>query len=658
MKKKAFISTISAAAAILLTTNAAMPVFAANNTPKEEVIYIMTDAAADVRDVYAVNIYSGTRITDYGSYSDLKLLNAEGDVSVNGDKITFENHAGRVYLQGKMEAPEIPWNIQIQYFLDGKELTAQELAGKSGRLVIRFSVAENKKCREGFFDQYALQASFTLDTALCDNIMAENATLANVGSDKQITYTILPGKGIDAEITADVHNFEMDAAAINGVRMGLDVDIDRSELTEQIDELTDGVTKLDDGAKDLQSGAEELQDGGDSLKDGTADLQEGAVALNAGIAALSDGIAQLETGMETLKSRSGELTKGSAAVKAALLQMQTALSSVSADTAQLQQLTAASGQLKTGIADLQTGAEQLYTSAGYDAYKALMQQNGLDIDALSQNNTATINTLTAQIADLNAALTQIQGIPGYEEQAAQLTEQITGLEGIVRLLTGNNAMISGTRTYLDSLAEGAGTLYTGITQLNDSYVQFDTAVGELVDTLSGMLTDLEKLSTAITALSEQYGTLDDGIQAYTDGVVQAASGYETLVSGMAQLTSGSKALVDGSAALDSGASELRSGLGALLDGSSELSDGTDELKEKTADMDGQVEDKIDEILSGMQGDAGEVCSFVSEKNDNVTSVQFVIKTDAIEIPEQEADQQETTETLSFWQKLLKLFGIR
>ena len=634
-----------------------MPALAANNTPKEEVIYVMTDAAAAVREVYAVNIYSGTEITDYGTYSDVKLLNAEGDVHVDGDTITFANTADRAYLQGTMEDCELPWHISIRYFLDGKELTAQELAGKSGSLVIRFQVTENTACREGFYENYALQASFTLDTALCDNITAEHATLANVGSNKQITYTILPGKGIDAEISTEVHEFEMDAVAINGIRMGLDVDIDRSELTDQIDGLTDGITKLDDGAKDLQSGAETLQDGGDSLKTGTSDLHEGTVALDSGIAALSDGAAKLETGMETLQSKSGALTEGSASVKAALSQMQTALSSVTADTERLKQLTDASSQLRTGIADLQTGAEQLYTSTGYDAYKALMQQNGLDIDALSQNNTATIETLTAQITDLNATLAQIQGVPGYEAQAAQLTAQITNLEGIVRLLTGNNAMIDGTRTYLDSLSEGAGALYTGITQLNDSYAEFDTAVGELVTTLSGMLVDMGKLSTAITTLSAQYGALDDGIQAYTDGVAQVVSGYETLVSGMAQLTSGSKALVDGSASLDSGAAELRSGLGELLGGSAKLSDGTGELKEQTSGMDGQVEAKIDDILSGIQGNDGEICSFVSEKNDNVTSVQFVIKTDAIEVPEEPVNAAEPEERLSFWQKLLRLFGI-
>ena len=72
----------------------------------------MTDAAAAVREVYAVNIYSGEKITDYGSYSDVKLLNESGDVKVDADTITFENKADRAYLQGTMEHCGIFWTVK------------------------------------------------------------------------------------------------------------------------------------------------------------------------------------------------------------------------------------------------------------------------------------------------------------------------------------------------------------------------------------------------------------------------------------------------------------------------------------------------------------------------------------------------------------------
>ena len=39
------------------------------------------------------------------------------------------------------------------------------------------------------------------------------------------------------------------------------------------------------------------------------------------------------------------------------------------------------------------------------------------------------------------------------------------------------------------------------------------------------------------------------------------------------------------------------------------------------------------------------------------SVQFVIKTEDIKVEESEESKAETKESLSFWQKFLKLFGI-
>ena len=53
----------------------------------------------------------------------------------------------------------------------------------------------------------------------------------------------------------------------------------------------------------------------------------------------------------------------------------------------------------------------------------------------------------------------------------------------------------------------------------------------------------------------------------------------------------------------------------------------------------------------------EPVSFVSEKNTNVESVQFVMQTDAIEVEETDEAAAAQEEKLSFWQKLLRLFGL-
>ena len=119
---------------LALLTGVVTPVLAAGTpSEKEEVIYINLSAGGSVKDIYAVNIFGTGDITDYGDYSSGEILNTEDKISQSGDMITFSTSADRVYYKGKMTTTVMPWNISIQYFIDGTEYSADEVAGKSGK---------------------------------------------------------------------------------------------------------------------------------------------------------------------------------------------------------------------------------------------------------------------------------------------------------------------------------------------------------------------------------------------------------------------------------------------------------------------------------------------------------------------------------------------
>ncbi|MGN1036796.1 MAG: hypothetical protein ACI4PX_03405, partial [Ruminococcus sp.] len=252
MKKK----ILSAFLAVSMLETTALPAFA---TGKEEVVYVSAGSDGNTDSVYIVNSFDGGDITDYGEYSSVKLMNVDGSVEQKGDEITFSSPENqKVYYQGNMKNPEIPWIISIRYFLGGNELSPDEIAGKSGDVEIRINISENKKCKSDFYDNYALQCNFTLDTEIFKNIKADGATVANVGSKKQITYMVLAGRGLEKSITATADGFEMPSASINGIRMNLGIDID---YDGNISDLTDGAEKLDNGTKELYNGAVELNGG-------------------------------------------------------------------------------------------------------------------------------------------------------------------------------------------------------------------------------------------------------------------------------------------------------------------------------------------------------------------------------------------------------------
>lgn len=671
-----------------------IPVHAAETAGgKEEVIYVMTDAEGKVESVNVVNIFGKGDVTDYGDYSSVKMLTSTEPITQAGDKITFSTQKEKVYYQGTLENAQIPWNIDITYKLDGKEVSPEKLAGQSGTLEIRILITENTAADDNFYDNYALQAAFTLDSTKCENIVASGATLANVGSDKQISYTVLPGKGLDAVITADVVDFEMDAAAINGLKLDLNIEVDDSELMDKVAEIQDATTDLNDGAKDLKDGAGDLNDGAKDLKEGAGDLNDGAKDLNDGakdlydgvnslddgINSLSNGISTVQEGLNTLNGKSTDLTGGSSQVQTALKTIQSSLNDVAVSTDQLKMLTDSSAAIKQGISDLYNGAATLQAAVSYDSYKTTMQANGLDIDALVAKNAGTITQLQAQVEQMQATLDGIKQIPGYESdaayaaQAAQLEQQISSLNGMIQLLQTNNdawnGAMSGTENYFQGMSRGVENLVTGLNELQTKYAAFDTAIGELVNQLSGLAVNMTKLKGGIDQLVTQYGTLDSGIQEYTTGVATIVSGYSQLTDGAGKLVDGSKELLDGSSDLKQGTVDLYDGTQELYDGTVDLYDGTQELYDgtvdmqdgtkefydKTYDMDTEVRDKIDDMLADITGSDEPVVSFVSDKNENVNSVQFVIKTTAIEKEDVEETVAQEETTTGFFQKLIALF---
>lgn len=654
MKLSGKVLSYSTACALLLTTAAPLCSVSAraDSSEKEEVIYVMCDAGGSINEVYAVNIFGEGNITDYGKYTDPKLLNTEGKVTQKGDKITFRSDADKTYMQGTLENAEIPWIISIKYFLDGKEISPDKIGGKSGDLEIKFSTKENKACKGNFFKSYALQASFSLDTKFCTDITASGATAANAGSKKQLSYTILPGKETDYSIKAKVVNFEMPSVSINGVKINMNLDIDKSKVTNETKKLTDNVKKLDDGASELSDGAKKLKDGGQSVKTGTTSLSDGAVKLSDSLKQLEEGINSVQSGLNALDSQSSGLNGGSAAVKEALGTIRTSLGAVSADTEQLTQLTSSSGAIMSAISLMNDSVHKLSAASSFEHYKLSMKINGLDVDAVISSNDQTSVLLEQKIAQLK---TEMESAAASGADTASYAQQIELFTQLLKSNEANKAVISSAQQYYDTISGNLAELDASMNKLSENYAQFNEAIKQFVNSLSSMLADLSKLSEGINRLADSYSELDSGINQYTSGVSQINAGFGTIKSGVSALAGGSRTLCEGAGTLDDGVSQLYSGISELCDGTDLLSKGTGEFRKEADGIDDEIFDKIDDLLSEMTGSNEETESFVSEKNENVTSVQFVIKTDAVEIPKEEHKKEEKKEKLSFWQKIIRLF---
>lgn len=476
------------AGAVVLPAGAADS--AAPSTPKEEIVYANLSASGEVTGVYVVSQFEGVAgqtITDYGDYTALRNMTTTDPLDYQNGVLTLTPaQDGKIYCEGTLAEAQLPWLFDLTYTLDGAEVSPEELAGKSGALVITLSAKENPACEGDFFDQYALQINLTLDTHKAENITAPGATVANVGSDKQLTFLVLPGQETTLTVSADVTDFALDPISINGVRMRLS--LDSGALTDSIGALTDGTTQLNDGAQ-----------------------------------ALKDGIDQVKAGLDALNAQSPALTGGSAQVRSALTQLQGALAGVSASTDQLDLLLDGSAQIRDGLHQLNEGAAQLESQLSYEAYKEILAQNGLDLDELAAGNDQAIQTLNTLASFLPSCLR------GQIDQ-------------IILLLEGNRANLGAIQTYLDAVNEGAQALSDGAATLDENYAVFDAGIRQLAATLTDMVGNLSLLTDAINTLAGQYPELDNGISAYTGAVGQLQAGAAQLAEGAAQLAAGTQEL--------------------------------------------------------------------------------------------------------------------
>ena len=621
---------------------------ATKSSEKEEVIYANLTSSGDIEKIYAVNIFEDKDIVDYGVYETVKNMNTMDKINYSNGKITIQNSEDKLYYQGVMKQnTQMPWTIKVRYKLDGVEYAPSELAGKSGKLEISISIKENKNCKKNFFENYALQTVVQLDTNLCENIKSDEATMANVGGLKQLTYTILPGNEKDIKITTDVTDFEMSEIQVNGINLNLGLDkdsIDTSSLTGELDKLKDAVNDLDEGANELNDGAKKLDDGAVTLTDGIKTIQEG---------------------LDQLNSKSSSLTSGSSEVLSALKTIQSSLNNVSTSSKDLKQLSSASTSIKSGIDSLVNGLKTVDSSI--DTYNSSLKKAGLNsASELAQKNKQAISALgitstqrklysaytsggsqavsaelakLAQAGDSEAVALYKQVSAGntdavtqYVQAAGKLISVETLLKADASYIEGSSKLINGIDAQM-STSSGQTTLMSGAVSLQTNYKKFDASIQDLVSSLNNLMANMTQLKSGINKLTDNYATLDSGIKEYTSAVNKITNGYSKVYEGALDLVSGTH---------------------SLYKGTTELTDGTGEFRDETSDLDSKVDDEVDSMIDNFAGGDFEVESFVSDKNTDVDSVQFVIKTEAIKKEEVKVEE-EKTEELNFWQKLLNLF---
>ena len=310
-----------------------------NDADKDESVYLISDANGNVNKTIVVdhlkNKDKKDTLEDASNLSDIENVKGKEKFTQSGDKLTWQAGGKDIYYQGTA-TEEPPVTQKVTYYLDGKEISPEDLAGKSGKVKIRFDYTNTTSYTETVNgEKQTVSVPFAAITGLVlgdgfENIEVTNGKAEVSDSSSVVLGYALPGlknslgikdKDLDGdvnipeymEMTADVENFSMPAAmtfVVNASDYVSTDGIDTSDLDDMINDLKDASTQLQDGSKTLAEGTDTLADGLSTLQSKLGTFASGVGKLQSGLKTYTDGVSTLSGGLNTLNSNVPTLSNG------------------------------------------------------------------------------------------------------------------------------------------------------------------------------------------------------------------------------------------------------------------------------------------------------------------------------------------------------------
>ena len=572
-----------------------------NDADKDESVYLISDANGNVNKTIVVdhlkNKDKKDTLEDASNLSDIENVKGKEKFTQSGDKLTWQAGGKDIYYQGTA-TEEPPVTQKVTYYLDGKEISPEDLAGKSGKVKIRFDYTNTTSYTETVNgEKQTVSVPFAAITGLVlgdgfENIEVTNGKAEVSDSSSVVLGYALPGLkdslGIKdgdldgdvnipeyMEMTADVENFSMPAAmtfVVNASDYVSTDGIDTSDLDDMINDLKDASTQLQDGSKTLAEGTDTLADGLSTLQSKLGTFASGVGTLKSGLKTYTDGVSTLSGGLNTLGNSTGALVDGA------------------------DKLNSGAGQLASGSATLKDGLKS-YTDGASQLNTGLNQLN--DNTGSLATGVTSLNDGAKTLSDgINAAN---KGAAGVSAGAAQLKTSIdTAKTGADSLAAGAKQVDEGVGQLTQSLSDMPETIKTNINKSLEPLNELN--VGTLFKTLGYIDTDkitADNVSAAADAAVNNAGDIIDALTnmqnqnpsaTYNQILVGLSQGkgavsvYSAVNQSVTDSASTVQALKDGSAKVSDGASSLDAGLGQLSDGASELSSGASDLAKGTTQL--------------------------------------------------------------------------
>ena len=606
---------------------------------KSETVYVTVEGN-EIKDKSVsvwLNSDKNIKANDKSNLTNVKDLKTDKELKSENGYLKLDENKKDIYYKGDTDK-KLPVDVSVKYFLDGKEMKASELEGKSGHLKIVITSKNNRyeaKTIDGqsrnVYSPYVVVAAMTFDDEKVENITSDDIKVVKDGKNEIVTTVMTPGmKQNLSKIVEDkeLDNFKDEVSVEMDIKDYKPVEI-YSVITNEFFQEKKNIDSLDK----LQNGVKELQDNSQKLVDASVKLSEGQDKLNSGISQMQTGVTKLHSGSQKLASSTQQMQGKFSGIQSKVGPIQGYVAQMNDGSLKLyngiSDYTAAVGKIKENTAKIKEGSEKL-------AKGATDLDNGVGKlkDATSQLRAGTENMkeMTAQKDQLLEKSSQLSnglnGLAGSYGQLADTVEQISGksqqlkdssaqfnekLQQVAQLAGGADGSASAEKIArgLESSAEG---LNNAIQQL-----QAKNEEGQLSDTIAYLQAQKNVMYVQAESIRNA-GSQNAGQQKLQAALAQLAQSSSALSQGNADLSNAlmrtSAAMNQSKAKLVDSSNQLSQGLGQMggalngADGLSTLKDSIDKLDDATGQIKGgsqtlkegtlQNEKAMAMLLNGME----------------------------------------------------------
>lgn len=251
----------------------------AENVKKQETVYINLNSDGTVKKINVTDwLHTDTPqtvIEDVSSLENITNVKTLTPADVKDGKLYWDMDTTDLYYSGTTEKPS-PLNITIRYFLDDVEMTAEEIAGKSGNVKIQIDVTSALKkavtINKKSYDIYCpmlFVGGMILPEDKFTNVNIVNGTALSDGSKQIAFFTGVPGadeslglselnlamlNALTADsftITATVTDFELGNIMFAAAPLSAVGSIGTGTLPESVDDIKGVLSDIEDVQKAL-----------------------------------------------------------------------------------------------------------------------------------------------------------------------------------------------------------------------------------------------------------------------------------------------------------------------------------------------------------------------------------------------------------------------